>query len=155
VAFGFPDIIFDPDDVFDRLLGHLLASNSDIVLGLYPAHDFRVMDMVEVDENGHIHSLVLKPVQTFLKYTWICGVWTSIFTEFMHQFLASVELKNNLDKFKEQKIDAQGELPIGAVIQAAIEKGLRVEGVPFLNGTYIDIGTAEGLEKAVRMFSQR
>ena len=50
------------------------------------------------------------------------------------------------------QIDPQGDLPVGAVIQAAIRKGLRVDGVTFPTGTYIDIGTPGDLAKALRMY---
>jgi glucose-1-phosphate thymidylyltransferase len=151
IAFGFPDILFGPDDVFVQLLQHQASTKPDVVLGLYPAHDSRAMDMVDVDANRCIHSIVLKPAQTHLRYAWICGVWSSLFTEFMHEFLASPQTKKNLDQFANQKIDAQGDVPVGAVIQAAIRKGMRVDGVTFPTGTYIDIGTPGGLEKALRM----
>ena len=151
IAFGFPDILFGPDDVFTQLLQHQASTKSDVVLGLYPAHDSRAMDMVDVDANRRIHSMVLKPAQTHLRYAWICGVWSSLFTEFMHEFLVSPQIKKNLDQFANQKIDAQGDVPVGAVIQAAIRKGLRVEGVPFPDETYVDIGTPDDLVKACRI----
>ena len=152
VAFGFPDIMFSPEDVFEHLFQHRTTSNADIVLGLLPAHDCKVMDMVEIDEKGRIHSLVLKPAQTHLRYTWVCAVWTSAFTNFMHKFLTSDELRGSLAQLKGQKIDLSGDLPVGAVIQGAIGHGLQVEGVPFPNGTYVDIGSPEDLVKAVQKF---
>ena len=33
VAIGFPDIIFQPDDAFVRLLARQAATNADVVLG--------------------------------------------------------------------------------------------------------------------------
>src|SRR5262249_37216384 len=49
VAFGFPDILFGPDDVFATLLRQLRTTDSDIVLGLYLAYNRQQMDMVDVD----------------------------------------------------------------------------------------------------------
>ena len=152
IVFGFPDILFGPDDVFAQLLQHQTSTNSDVVLGLYLAHDSKAMDMVDIDANGRIHSMVLKPAHTHLRYAWVCGVWSSVFTEFMHEFLASPESKTNLDRSADRKIDAQGDVPIGAVIQAAIRKGLRVDGVSFPDETYVDIGTPEDLVKACRIY---
>jgi transposase InsO family protein len=48
------------------------------------------------------------------------------------------------------KIDAQGDVPVGAVIQAAVRQGLSVESVTFPRGSYLDIGTPADLRKAVR-----
>ena len=152
IAFGFPDILFGPDDVFAQLLQQQASTNSDVVLGLFPAHDSRGMDMVDIDGNRRIHSMVLKPAQTHLRYAWICGVWSSVFTEFMHEFLASPQIRTNLGQCASQKIDTQGDIPVGLVIQAAIQKGLRVEGVPFPDETYVDIGTPEDLVKACRIY---
>ena len=152
IAFGFPDILFGPDDVFEQLLQHQASTNSDVVLGLYLAHDSRAMDMVDVDADRRIHAMTLKPAQTDLRYAWVCGVWSSVFTEFMHEFLASPELKANLGQSADRKIDAQGDIPVGAVIQAAIRKGLRVEGVSFPDDTYVDIGTPDDLVKACRLY---
>ena len=91
VAFGFPDILFTPDDVFIQLLWKQRAGHADLVLGLFPAHDHRLMDMVRVDDSGRVTELVLKPLQTDLHYAWVCAVWTPTFTEFLHEFVSSDE----------------------------------------------------------------
>jgi glucose-1-phosphate thymidylyltransferase len=151
IAFGFADILFQPDDAFVRLLARQETTQADVVLGLVLAHNPHLMDMIEVDENGRIHSMVLKPAQTSLRYAWICAVWTLRFTEFLHEFVSSDEAQQ-CRRQKGNPIDPQGDLPVGAVIQAAIRKGLRVEGVTFPTGTYIDIGTPEDLAKALRIY---
>lgn len=68
----------------------------------------------------------------------------------MHECLASAESKTNLDRTADRKIGAQEDVPIWAVIQAAIRKRFRVDGVPFLGETYVDIGTSEDLVEACR-----
>lgn len=151
VAFGFPDILFTPDDAFIQLLRKQRAGQADLVLGLFPAHDHRLMDMVRVDDSGRVIELDLKPLQTDLHNAWICAVWTPTFTEFLHEFVSSDEARRCRRQI-ENKIDPQGDLPVGAVIQAAIRKGLRVDGVTFPTGTYIDIGTPGDLAKALRMY---
>jgi len=158
IAFGFPDILFGPDDVFDTLLLKLQETSADVVLGLYVAHDVTQMDMIDTDAEGRVRSLFLKPAFTELKYTWVCAVWTPTFTEFMHLFM--IEEKRRLqesgeatsDKSSYGRIDAQGDLPLGAVIKAAVEQGLKVYGVPFPEDTYIDIGTPSNLLEASRTF---
>jgi dTDP-glucose pyrophosphorylase len=155
VAFGFPDILFDHDDVFERLLTRLAETNADAVLGLYPAHDCRVMDMVDIDSDGRVRSIVLKPPSTDLRYTWLCAVWTPLFTGFMHEFVASALTDEGRDRIAQRSMDAQGDLPVGAVIAAAIERGLRIESVAFPDGTYIDIGTPGDLVRAVTTLHSR
>jgi dTDP-glucose pyrophosphorylase len=150
VAFGFPDIQFGPDDAFEQLLERLNATKADVVLGLYPAHDSRVMDMVDVDSDGRIRALVLKPRSTELRYTWVCAVWTVVFTQFMHTFVVSEQAKGESARRAYQGMDAQGDLPVGAVMRAAVESGLRVYGLPFPHESYIDIGTPDNLVEAVK-----
>ena len=50
-----------------------------------------------------------------------------------------------------RKIDAQGDIPVGAVLRAAIHAKLKVEGVRFPTGRYLDIGTPQALSKATRI----
>jgi hypothetical protein len=51
-----------------------------------------------------------------------------------------------------RKIDAQGDVPVGAVIRAAVRQRLSVEGVTFPRGDYLDIGTPADLMKAVQTY---
>ena len=151
IAFGFPDILFTPDDVFGQLLQRQLSTNADVVLGLYPAHDHRLMDMIRFDAEGRVTELVLKPEKTDLHYAWICAVWAPTFTQFLHDFVPSDKARQ-YQREGGYQIDPQGDLPVGAVIQAAIRQGIRVDGVLFPTGTYIDIGTPGDLERALQMF---
>jgi glucose-1-phosphate thymidylyltransferase len=146
VAFGFPDVIFQPDDAFVQLLGRQAETNADIVLGLFPTDQPQIMDMVDVDKEGRIRSLIIKPLHTQLQYSWIISVWTPVFTSFLHEHLIV------LQKSKEQCTAINGpkqqELSVGHVLQAAIGAGLEVQGVRFPNHTYLDIGTPDNLMKA-------
>lgn len=150
VAFGFPDMLFGPDDVFVRLLRKLRETAADVVLGLYAAHDVTEMDMVGIDGEGRVQSLVLKPQSSELRYTWVCAVWTPAFTQFMHLFLDEERAKTDSDQAAYRHIDAKGDLPLGAVIKAAVEQGLPVYGLAFPHDTYIDIGTPTRLLEAMR-----
>ena len=150
VAFGFPDIMFNHDDVFSQLLERQHASQSDVVLALFPAHNPHVMDMVDIGEKEKIRIIYLKPKETNLTYCWLCAVWTPVFTEFMHDYLQVYRKENSLQKAKNEKWE-QADLTVGEVIQAGIEHGLDVSGVSFPDGRYIDIGTPEDLVKSMTM----
>ncbi|HEU5304008.1 MAG TPA: hypothetical protein VFU40_05135, partial [Gemmatimonadales bacterium] len=145
VAFGFPDILFGPDDVFAQLLERLRATRADIILGLYRAHDCRLMDMIDVDAAGRVRAIILKPSSSALRYAWVCAVWTPVFTECMHDLLAAERAKSAVDRMGYRAMDHQGDLPVGAVIQFALERGLHVHGLAFPDETYIDIGTPTDL----------
>jgi glucose-1-phosphate thymidylyltransferase len=149
IAFGFPDIIFQPDDAFVQLLAQQAATGADIVLGLFPADQPQKMDMVDLDADGQIRQIVIKPLQTYLRYTWFVAVWTPVFTRFLHRYLAAVQNANGQGGAGNTAPE-QRELFVGDVIQAAIENDLRVEAEFFPDGTYLDIGTPDDLVKAVR-----
>jgi NDP-sugar pyrophosphorylase family protein len=154
VAFGFPDILFRPTDVFAKLLARLNRSASDVVLGLFPAHDNTAMDMVDIDARLRVRGIHLKPRKTKLKYAWLCAVWTPAFTEFLHHFLGGVRSGRLRGLIGNRRIDATGDIPVGAVLRAAVQTDLKVEGVTFPTGRYLDIGTPRALSAAQKFLSE-
>jgi glucose-1-phosphate thymidylyltransferase len=148
IALGFPDILFEPDDALVRLLAQQVATNADVVLGLFPTEQPQTADMVVLDGNGQVRRIVIKPLQTDLRYTWIIAVWTPAFTHFLHEYLAAAQLESPQDDIG-NGLPKKRELFVGDVIQAAIEAGLQVEKVIFPEGSYLDIGMPDNLVKAV------
>lgn len=141
ILFGFPDIIFGPEDAFVRLVDRQRISKADIVLGLYRAHRPDKMDMVELDSGGRVRDIVIKPTATDLELTWIIAAWTEVFTRFMHDFLS---------RSSAVKKGETGELYIGDVIREGIRAGLSVDSLFISDGNYVDIGTPEDLIRAVQ-----
>jgi len=148
VVFGFPDIIFQPEDAFIKLLAKQAESSAEIVLGLFPAHQPHKMDMVDLQADGRIRGIQIKPVQTNLRYTWIIAVWTPLFTDFMHELIITAQRKND-QKQDGTSAEEHSEFFVGEVIQAAANDGLVIESVVFSDGAYLDIGTPDDLVKAV------
>lgn len=146
VVFGFPDIIFQPKDAFVQLLDRLVQCQADIVLGLFPAGQPHKVDMVDLDADGRVTGIQIKPTQTSLLYTWIIAVWTAEFTHFVHEYISVG--KRHQDQVVGDRAGRQ-ELFMGDVIQAAIDDGLKVDKVVFAEGIYLDIGTPEDLIRAV------
>jgi len=153
VAFGFPDIIFSPDDAFIQLLSQQAVSRADLVLGLFPAQKSQNVDMVHLDADGRVRGFQIKPARTHLRYTWIIAVWTPVFTRFMHEYV-SARIKMNKDDEDSYSIADQNELFVGDVIQAAIHNDIQVDKVLFTNGKYLDIGTPEDMVNAVQITNQ-
>lgn len=153
VAFGFPDIFLRPKDVFAKLLGRLDCSGSDVVLALFPAHDAKAMDMIDIDEALRVRAIHLKPKTSHLRYAWLCAVWTPVFTEFLHQFLRQVKQGEKAGVVGNRRIDAQGDIPVGVVLKEAVKAKLKVEGVTFPAGRYIDIGTPQAFSMIRRFVS--
>ncbi len=152
VLFGFPDIVFKPDDAFVQLLDQQSESDADIVLGLFLAHKPHKMDMVDIGPDGQIRRIEIKPVHTHLRYTWIISVWTPTFTRFMHEYVVVGQQTNTKDKTVNNSKE-QNEVFLGDVIQAAIQNDLRIDKVFFTDGAYLDIGTPEDMVKAVQTTS--
>ncbi|MBD3880806.1 dTDP-glucose pyrophosphorylase [Phormidium tenue FACHB-886] len=136
VALGFPDILFQPEDAFQSLLARLVRTQADVVLGLFPAENYRKVGVVDFDAAGRVSQIIEKPQETHLRYMWAIAVWMPSFTEFLHRYLKTFV--------------PDRELPIGDVIQAAIHAGLHVQAEAFPTGSYLDIGTPEDLVKAVK-----
>lgn len=152
VAFGFPDILFGPDDAYRQLIDTQERTGAAVVLGLHRVYDHRVWDMVECDADGLVRSIIMKPVTTTLTYGWCCAVWTPGFSDFLHRFLRAEETSRNLGQLANTTNDLGGDLAVGVVFQAALQAGLTVQSVIFPHDTYLDIGTPEDLVKAVRQF---
>ena len=142
VAIGFPDILFEPADAYTHLIAHQSTSQADVVLGLFPTEQYWKAGMVDFDDSGQVRQIIEKPQKCELpqkyelKYMWAIALWTPRFTQFLHDYLANVP-------------SPAQEIPIGDVIQASIQSGLRVEAVPFPNGTYLDVGTPADLMTAI------
>ena len=128
VVFGFPDIIFQPDNAFEILTQRQCATGADLVLGLFPTERPQTTDMVEIGDDGWVRSFLVKPLRTDLRDTWIIAVWTPVFTQFMHDFLEGTGIPNSAQPF---------ELSFGDVIKASLDRGLRVHGVPFADHCYL------------------
>jgi glucose-1-phosphate thymidylyltransferase len=149
VTFGFPDIVFQPDDAFVRLLAQQEASSADIVLGLFPADQPNKMDMVELDGHGNITQIVIKPHETDLHYTWIIAAWTPCFSQFMHEYLLA-KGKNSKEIEATADVGGEQELYLGDVIQSAIDNRMKIDTVLFSEGNYLDIGTPDDMVKAIQ-----
>lgn len=135
VAFGFPDILFEPQDAFVALMQRLEDTDADIVLGLFPTDTPEKMDMVATDSRGRVTDIHIKPDTTTLELTWILAAWTPRF---------STLLLNNHDGQH-----------LGHTFQLAMADGFSVDTVSFENGRSLDIGTPDDLVRASEWESYR
>jgi len=152
VALGFPDILLQPRDIYARLIERWQQTQPDVVLGLFPCDRPQKAGMVDFDPDGKVKLILEKPPQTDLTFMWGVALWTPNFTQFLHDYVAQIEQAFSLAATSETL--PRKEIPIGDVIQAAISAGMRVEAVPFEQGSYLDIGTPDDLVQAVQQYSQ-
>jgi len=139
VVCGFPDILLRPRDVFTPLLDSLEASGSDAALALFPAGDPRLVDQVYVDGEGRVRRLQVKPGPERLSHTWGAVAWGPAFTELLHRFARETA------SWESEAPAGPEERHLGDVIRAAVDAGLRVQGVSFPDGGYVDVGVPENL----------
>lgn len=138
VAFGFPDIIFQPENAFVQLIARQKSSAADVVLGVFPVDKPERWDAVEFDIHDRIQKVHTKPHKETTGFTWILAVWTPAFTRFMHGFV-----ENAVDTTDSRDVS------LGRVLQAALEHGLSFDHVVFEQGSCLDVGTPEDLERAL------
>lgn len=145
VLFGFPDILFWPEDAYPSLLQRQQETRADIVLGLFEAGEPGKVDTVRLNTDGSIAGIEVKNAASEARYCWIIAVWAPTFTEYLHHFVTDfLHVKQQL----EPPNDPGGESHIGSVIADALQDGLRVAPYIFKNGRFLDIGTFENLMKA-------
>lgn len=137
IIFGFPDIIFQPQNAYLQLLKKQKESKSDVVLGLFLAHPKHKGDMVTLGQNGMIESIQVNPGPLCTGHTWIIAAWAPRFTHFLNEYIAFHQ-----NSQRENQIDASNfnELFMGDIFQAALEIGLSVKTVYFSKGSFLDIG---------------
>ena len=149
VAFGFPDIIFQPDDAFLHLLAKQSETNAEVVLGIFPTDAPQKWDMIDFDIGGRVVGIIFKPQHTHLQYAWAIAVWTPAFTRFMHSYLLAQQMLNEEETTGNNSSDSR-ELSMGDVILSAIENNVHVDSVTFKKGSCLDIGTPDDMMKALQ-----
>ena len=137
IAFGMPDTIFSPPDAVRKLFEFHRQQNADLSLGLFRTQEPWRFGMVEMDDAQQVIQCIDKPSETFLEWMWGIACWEPTFSDMLLDRVASFE-----EVGKE-------EIVLGDIFQAAIEANLRVFGLPFDGGEYLDIGTSEAYEQAI------
>lgn len=152
LALGFPDVLLQPQDSFVWLLKKQIETKSDVVLGLYPTDQPHKMDVVDLKKDGSINTITVKPSKSSkakLRYAWQIAVWTPVFSEYLHAFVAEHKKRFSVNSSVKAEEDKQ-ELFLGDVFQAAITDKFNVNSVAFSEGSCLDIGTSEDLAKALK-----
>lgn len=139
IVFGMPDTIVEPRDAFVRLLQRQAETQADLTLGLFATDTPWKFGMVELDAQDRVIRNVDKPRDTELRYMWGICCWSPNFTELMHSFLAA-------------NPHPEREIVLSEVFNEALRQGQLIQGVRLDDGQYIDIGTAEELDSALRRF---
>lgn len=144
VAFGFPDILFEPADALARLVAHRRTTGADLALALFPTDRPDKADLVDLDPEGRVRRILVKPGAAAagdLRLTWILAAWTAVFSRHLHAFLAGRPAGQSWN---------ERELQMSDVIRTAIDAGLRVAALALPEASYLDVGTPDDLRRALR-----
>jgi glucose-1-phosphate thymidylyltransferase len=137
VGLTLPDTVLSPGDALHRLWCERQSSEADLVLGVFPTSTPEELGPVRVDLQGKVVEVLDKPKTTDLRNTWGLAVWSPRFTALLHE---------------EVRMAPEDAKPVlGAVFQRAVERGFSVRAAYFDTGSYLDVGTPEGLGKVVPM----
>lgn len=140
VAFGYPDILFAPEDAFSSLIKKQEETRADIVLGIFPLRPEQRWDIASFDQEGKIHTIAHKtPPPEIPRLGFAIAFWTPEFSLFMHEFLLRAITQNAF-------VAPDGkEYTMNHVLQAAIDGGISIESVVFQSGFVLDVGTPDDL----------
>ena len=143
VAFGYPDILFSPEDAFATLIKKQVETNADIVLGIFPLRPDQRWDVASFRPDGKIDIIAhATPPPNIPRLGFAIAFWTPEFSLFMHEFLMRAVSKNIF-------VAPDGkEYTMNHVLQAAINAGVAVESVVFESGFVLDVGTPDDLFSA-------
>jgi glucose-1-phosphate thymidylyltransferase len=133
VAFAMPDTIVEPSDCFSRLQALHYACGADLTLGVFPTADAARLGPVLIDDGRVLRVVDKCPVPPAMN-TWGVAVWEPSFGE-----LLRAALRDSTER--------TGEPVMGDMFNAAIDGGLKVVAEYFVDGSFIDVGTPEGLRR--------
>ena len=139
VLFGMPDTILEPRTAFESLLDAHISKSADLTIGLFKTDNPSKFGMVECDVEWNVISTVDKPKHSDLEYMWGFACWSAPFTKLLHEFVV-------------EHAEAKREVVLGDVFNRALERKMKVCAVPFDDGLYMDIGTAQELDAALKKF---
>ena len=134
VCMGMPDTIVAPGDCFAQLVDFHDATGADLSLGVFPTATPQALAPVVIEPGSQrVLAIVDKPEHPPVANTWGIAVWSPVFTELLHGYVASALAA------------PARELLLSDVFVAAMTAGLTVNALEFTAGEYHDIGTPEGV----------
>jgi glucose-1-phosphate thymidylyltransferase len=141
VLLALPDTIVLPSTALAELHEQRLATAADLMLGVFPVDQPERLGPVEMDESGRVLRIHDKPEVAPVANSWGVASWSPRFTAFCWDW--------------EQARQSQGnsERALGHVFEAARLAGLAVHARRFPAGSFLDIGTPNGLRSALRALS--
>lgn len=139
VVLVFPDTIINPTVAIRKMLQEFKSRDEDVVLGIFDTEFPSDLCQVVYDKYYQVKELFDKDKKVRVNNTWGTAAWRPRFNQFLHDFI-----KNNNSK--------SSEYSLSDVFSAALKEGMSIFAYPICDSVYLDIGTPEGLNKAIWFF---
>ena len=127
VCLVLPDTLFTPINALNTIAMELQKNKADLILGIFPTDRPNDLGPVSLASDGTVLEVLEKPIECNIQNTWGIAAWKSDFTKFVHK-----EVADSTDRQRQS---------LGKIFDTAVKKGLKVHGVYFSGGSYIDIGS--------------
>lgn len=145
VLMGMPDTIIEPRNAFQLLVEAHQNWEADLTLGLFRTDYPQKFGMIGLDAEFNVLEHVDKPRNTHLHWLWGICCWGQRFTAFLHE---TVQTQGQAIATRKGR-----EVILGDIFDEALRVGLRIKGLPFEGGRYIDIGTYDDLKQAILLYT--
>jgi len=137
IALGFPDVLWEAERAFGRLLARL-DQGADVALGLFPPSAAYATAGVLLGAGDRVRGF-LAPTLAESNPSWTLAAWRPVFSRI-------------LERLADEVVDAPRGTEFGmtAALQHAMEDGRHVVGVVLSNQPFFDIGAPARLAAARR-----
>jgi len=133
VCFAMPDTVLSPRNAIALLYEFFLQQGADLALAVFPTNEPERLGPVQLD-GDRVLRVFDKPLRPVTRNTWGAAIWSTHFTEMLHQELATAA-------------PSEEERAIGNLFAIAIDRGLAVRGLYFAQGAFADVGTPQGIRR--------
>ncbi len=137
-VFALPDTIFEPRDALRTLRALYLDERADLALAVFPTSEPHRLGPVVLDAR-RVARVLDKPAVPPAANTWAAGIWNDAFTALLHDSAGASRTGG----------DGEREPVLGEVFERAIHEGMRVVGLEFRDGSFVDIGTPDGMRRCL------
>jgi glucose-1-phosphate thymidylyltransferase len=142
-VFALPDTIFQPRDALRTLRALYLDERADLALAVFPTPEPHRLGPV-VLTGRQVARVLDKPAVPPAANTWGAGIWNDAFTALLHDS-TSTSTSAASTAGAAGAADGGREPVLGDVFERAIHEGMRVVGLEFRDGSFVDIGTPDGM----------
>ncbi len=135
VVFTMPDTIFYPRNCLASLRQFFTETYADLALGVFPTDEAERFGPV-LSEGNSVVAVYDKCPEPPVQNTWGVAIWGPLFTSLLH---SELDVQPEPDK----------EESLGSYFDLAVRAGLTVKALEFTEGSYLDVGTPQGLRCAI------